>query len=519
MSINSQSSTFSPPQYPPSACLLPPAGGASLGIYAETYSPSGTARVTAEGEVIDAPRDSRTARAERYALKMAAHRLLPRSHRTTKCMHWRLPDKQLQVLRGATTDRAFFHGLQVCAMPWTCPVCAAKISERRRHEVAHAIKQAELLGWRVRLLTLTVPHGMGDDVASIVDRMSKAWTRLWQGKAGVQLNHGLCLMGHIRALEVTHGANGFHPHFHALMFYHPDHTKAAVWAGLPATWQRVAVRAGLPEPSLEHGCRVDDGDKAAAYVSKGVWGLESELTKGHVKKGRKGSRTPFDLLRDYRDGDKHAGALWRVYVDAFEGRRQLYWSNGLRKRLALSELSDDEICNKPDDERSLVLAIITDEQWSQIYRRRMLSAVLDLAEVSVDALRRFLEWLIPIEGKCDAPGTRRCGTATGIFGRFVHTIRRPGASGTGASRRNAKSSSRPGPAGSMSGSTVVSSPIQAGAKGNGRWKTTSAWSGSGRASRAGFSAQLERKKSKASASARHDAEGINAFPGVRPLPL
>jgi len=326
---------------------------------------------------------------------MAAHRLLPRDHRTTKCMHWRLPKQQLQVLRGATSDRAFFHGLQVCAMPWTCPVCAAKISERRRHEVAHAIKQAAVLGLRVRLLTLTVPHGLGDDVSVIVDRMTKAWTRLWQGRQGVELRDALGLFGHIRALEVTHGANGFHPHFHALLFYHPDQTNGAAWGKLPSRWQTVAVRAGLPMPSWAHGCRVDEGDKAASYVSKGVWGLESEVTKGHVKKGSNGSRSPFDLLRDYRAGDKRSGALWRVYVDAFEGRRQLYWSNGLRKLLALSELSDEEICNKPDDEHSLLLALITDEQWQLIYRRRMMSAILDLAEVSVDALHRFLQWLVP----------------------------------------------------------------------------------------------------------------------------
>ena len=97
-------------------------------------------------------------------------------------MHWRLPDHEVQVQKGATTDKAFYHGLQVCAMPWTCPVCASKISERRRHEVAKAIKQAEALGLQVFLLTLTVPHGLGDDVNEILDKMMSAWKRLWQGK-------------------------------------------------------------------------------------------------------------------------------------------------------------------------------------------------------------------------------------------------------------------------------------------------------------------------------------------------
>ncbi len=364
-----------------------------LGIYAETLSPSGTARVTADGEILDLPRDSRTARAERFGLKSAANRLLPKDHRTTKCMRWRLPKLEIQVLKGAKTDRAFYHGLQVCAMPWTCPVCASKISERRRQEVAYGMKQAEALGLQVFLLTLTVPHGLGDDVGDIVGKMQAAWSRLWIGKAGVALRNALGLFGHIRALEVTYGDNGFHPHFHALLFFHPQQTTAAGWASLPSRWQQVAVRSGLPAPSLERGCQIDGGDKAANYVTKGVWGLESEVTKGHVKIGKKGSRTPLDLLKGFMQGDTKAGALWRVYASAFEGKRQLYWSNGFKKLLSVAEFSDDEIANRPEDEPALLLAQISDMQWKAIYRRKLESTILDLAESSPDALRFFLQSL------------------------------------------------------------------------------------------------------------------------------
>ena len=392
------------------------AEGVPLGIYAENYSTSTTARVSedsakylwagvndgsgeikpfelVDGKLVDASRNSGTARAERYALKSAARRLLPKDHRTTKCMHWRLPDHEIQVLKGATTNKAFYNGLQVCAMPWTCPVCASKISERRRQEVAKAIKQAEALGLQVFLLTLTVPHGLGDDVNEILDKMMAAWKRLWQGRQGMELRNALGLFGHIRALEVTHGENGFHPHFHALLFFHPQQTTPAGWGMLLPRWQSVAVRSGLPRPSDSHGCRIDDGKKAASYVSKGVWGLESEVTKGHVKTGKKGSRTPFDLLKAFMLGDKAAGALWRVYVDAFTGRRQLHWSVGLKKLLSIADLSDDEIVNKPEDEQALLLASITDEQWRIIYKRKQESAVLDLAEISADVLRLFLEQL------------------------------------------------------------------------------------------------------------------------------
>lgn len=385
-------------------------------IYAETYSPpfaesdsqvdssilwGRTDDDTGEikpfelvrGKIVPAGRDSRTARAERFVLKAAARRLLPKDHRTTKCMHWRLPNMETQVLKGATKGKAFYHGLQVCAMPWTCPVCASKISERRRHEVAKAIKQAEALGLQVFLLTLTIPHGIGDDVADMLNKMTKAWTSLWQGKAGMKLRESLGLFGHIRALETTYGQNGFHPHFHALLFFHPQQTSGAGWGSLGPRWQKACVKAGLPMPDLAHGCRIDGGDKAANYVSKGVWGLESEVTKGHIKSGRKDSRTPFDLLRDYVAGDKQAGAIWRSYVDAFQGRRQLYWSNGLKKLLAIAELSDEEIANKPEEEPALLLATITDEQWRIIFRRHLESTILDLAEVSPDAMRLFIQGL------------------------------------------------------------------------------------------------------------------------------
>lgn len=367
------------------------AGTPPLGIYAKSYSPP--PQIDREtGEVLaDQRRDLRSLRAERWALKSAANRLLPKGHRTTKCHRWRLPSRQIEVMRGADTGRAFYHGLQVCSSVWCCPVCASKISERRRVELAGAVATARAMGWQVYLLTLTVPHGLGDDVALMLDQMMKAWSKLNQGNSGEKLRKRIGLQGTVRALEVTHGANGFHPHFHALLFLDTDQTPEEVRQIISPRWQAVAQRAGLPCPSDAHGCRVDGGEKAAAYVAKGSgWGLESELTKGHQKRGKCGSRTPWDLLRDYLDGDKQAGALFRVYAEAFQGRRQLYWSIGLKKRLGAVEFTDEELANRPDDMPVLALAQITDDQWLAIRRLHLESAVLDLAETDPHACRTFV---------------------------------------------------------------------------------------------------------------------------------
>jgi len=338
--------------------------------------------------------DHRQLRAERWALKSAAHLLLPADHRTTKCHKWRVPKQEIQVHRGGDHGRAFYKGLQVCASVWCCPVCASKISERRRVELAGAVVTAKAMGWKVYLLTLTVPHGLGDDVKVILAGMSAGWSKMNQGRQGVENRKLLSLRGTVRALEVTHGANGFHPHFHALLFLDTDLNPHQVQAVFSPLWQKVAVRSGLPRPSDLHGCQVDDGEKAAAYVSKGAgWGLESELTKGHLKHGKKGSRTPWDLLRDYSEGDRKAGALFSVYASAFHGRRQLYWSDGLKKLLAVQDCTDDELAHQEDEQAALLLARITDPQWKAVRSLHFESVVLDLAETSPDALRSFLEGL------------------------------------------------------------------------------------------------------------------------------
>ena len=369
----------------------------ALGIYAGNPSPpsqplAGVDKTT--GEIPAPARDLRASRAERFILKAMAGRLLPQGSRTSKCMRWRVPNRDMQVVYSPAYQKANFQGLQVCASPWACPVCASKIAERRRVEVAAAIATAKASGLTVELLTLTFPHGLGDDLGTITSAALKAYSKLFSGKAGCKLRERIDLQGTIRALEVTHGENGWHPHFHVLMFSGRgvSVTSDQVQADIALRWQNVCVSSGLPRPSLSHGCRVDGGDKAAGYVAKGAtWGLESELTRGQAKiaKGRKG-RSPFALLRDYADGDKQAGALFSEYARVFEGKRQLVWSNGLKRRFAVSEVSDDELANAIDDTPTRRLALLTDDQWRLIYRARLESVVLDLAELAPESLAGFL---------------------------------------------------------------------------------------------------------------------------------
>src|SRR5690606_3133154 len=99
----------------------------------------------------------------------------------------------------------------------------------------------------------------------------------------------------IRSFELTYGRNGWHPHFHILMFTDRFYQESGHTDTLTQLWIKSCIRAGLAAPSMEHGLDLRDGTYAEKYVSK--WGLEQEMTKGHIKQGRNGSFTPFDLLQ------------------------------------------------------------------------------------------------------------------------------------------------------------------------------------------------------------------------------
>lgn len=370
--------------------------GRRLGIYAKTeasHEPRGLQVNHETGEIVGLTPDPRLARAERFALKSVVNRLLPTS-RTSKCMRWRLPRAAVQIHKSVEHGKAFYSGLQVCASVWACPVCAAKISERRRVELATAIAQAKAKNLCVKLYTLTVPHGAGDDLRLLVKQLLSAWRRTTTGRAGKEFRKLFQIEGTIRAFEVTHGANGFHPHLHVLVFSKVHSDNATPERMFGALWRDACVKEGLREPSEAHGCRVDDGTYAAAYASK--WGLESELTKANTKKGREGSMTPWDFLRavfDKSEGWERCAHLFRTYAEAFKGQRQLYWSNGLRSLLEVSiEATDEEVAAAQEDNAHL-LAELTDDQWRAVLATKSEALVLDVAEDRPEALFPLLETL------------------------------------------------------------------------------------------------------------------------------
>lgn len=332
-------------------------------------------------------------RAERWRLKFAADEL--RGGRQRACHRARQSkDRPVTVEMGAR-KRAYWGGVQVCGSVWGCPLCAASISERRRLDLAEAIVAANVQGLQVVLMTLTIRHGVGDDVRDMLRRMSDARRRMTSGRRGVAWRIAVGLRGSVRALEVTHGVNGWHPHYHILLFLGPHRlTLEQIAAGYGERWIAACVKAGLPAPLPGVACTVQDGMWASAYVSK--WGLPEELAKAHVKHARaRVGRTPMDLLRAYADdGDVRAGELWREYAAAFKGQRQLWWSRGLRAMLGLPDVLPDEEAAQVDEAGAEVLAVVTEYQRRALANAQALGAVLDVAETNREMLPIYIQGIV-----------------------------------------------------------------------------------------------------------------------------
>lgn len=387
---------------------IPPASGGRLGIYTRTASTPVNTRVrdnqgarfdyTSSGDVaVDLEGLRRAARAERWRLKWAADKL--RDGRQRACHRVRQSeDKGVTIEVGTLPGdvrRAYYGGLVACGSVWGCPLCASKIAAGRRVEVQAAMDAAQRQGLRVLLLTLTVRHGLGDDVRDVLARMRAAWRRYTGDRQAKAVRAAAGLVGTIRALEVTYGDNGWHPHYHVLLFVRGDQTPEEMQRAWAPVWCKICVSCGLPEPVQSVACTIQDGSRAAQYVSK--WGLAEELALAHLKRARaRAGRTPWDLLRAYADGDAQAGRLWVEYAAAFKGQRQLYWSNGLRALLGVGTGHSDQELADAVDHDSIVLASLSDMQWRAVVYTQSHCEILEMAETAPDRLQMALDSMVKL---------------------------------------------------------------------------------------------------------------------------
>lgn len=271
--------------------------------------------------------------------------------------------------RNTATSKAGFRGLKSCGNLWVCPVCSARISAKRQGELNDLLAGARAAGHSVLMLTQTFQHKRGDSLPVILAAFKAAQERFrqrrdWKALRGV-------IVGTVSALELTHGRNGWHPHGHILLVVKGD--PAAAFGsvnGLRSGWLAALKSAGLNGGKA--AWQLQDASAAGDYIAK--WGAGEELALHGAKSGRDGSRTPFAILADARDGCRASSALFAEYAAAMVGKRQLVWSNGLKALFGIGETSDADAAQEaePADVPSLeTLRTWALAAWREARRRRV----------------------------------------------------------------------------------------------------------------------------------------------------
>lgn len=267
----------------------------------------------------------------------------------------------IAVKRSAQGARAHYVDVLLCGHIHDCPCCSVKLRAERGARI-EAMLRAEPERWR--MLSLTIRHYAGDDLEVLQKAFAKAYARHKRGRpAQRDWSH---IGGTCRTWEHTHGAAGWHPHSHTLVYdEHPGEldngwrrctscqwegprphadrgrdahcprcARAALkvwspWVQREAERWQCAVRAELGErhvPDLVHGVDLTEVARArdiGRYLAK--MGLGPELAAGAEKRARlKSSRSPWQIAEDLaHEGEERDAALWGQYVRATKGRRAI----------------------------------------------------------------------------------------------------------------------------------------------------------------------------------------------------
>lgn len=310
-----------------------------------------------------------------FLLQDQAANLLPKE-RVRKCRRNRIDkNKPVSVMFNENRGKAHYGNLQICGSIWSCPVCAKQITENRRHELRKGIDTWKTLhSGSVYLLTLTFSHSPNQSLKMLLEGQRKAMKRFYETTRVRAIFEKLGVDKKIKGLEVTYGQNGWHPHNHILMLAtHHDLRFKDYKNELSELWIKACIKSGLNAPSMQHGLDLRNGYYAEQYIAK--WGLEHELTKGHIKKGRNGGFTPFDLLnlsiQDQEIYGKKPSKLFQEFAIAMKGSRQLVWSRGLKPFLQIEEKTDEELAEETE-KTSITLTTVEELVFSLLckYQKR-----------------------------------------------------------------------------------------------------------------------------------------------------
>lgn len=302
--------------------------------------------------------------------------------------------------------RAWAAGLRTCGSSWACPVCSPAVAEDRAEALERVVARLWALGWRVAHVVFTVRHTRGESLAEVFGALSQAWRRVISHRRVKALLSG---WEWHRGVEITWGANGWHPHIHLLLLAPPWADPHALEEPLWEAWREAVEAVGwAPSSRGAYVYQVPDEEADVVAVARyqEKWGLTHEAAGGPLKK-EGGGLTPWELLgvagvevlegeegvplilREFcghalQDASRrnltpeHAAILWIEYVQETKGRKR---STASRNLQALLRAELEALEQERAQARLLEIVHLKRDVYLHLLHRMRLAQLLHWAEV------------------------------------------------------------------------------------------------------------------------------------------
>ena len=338
---------------------------------------------------------------ERYALRDDLRKFTTKE-RIHGCGLYKVEGNGVVKLKGHhETGSSFFTGVQRCGYAQFCPVCGAKIAHGRAAEIAEGVEFALRNGYGVMHLTLTVSHGRHNTLSEMRDLLPRAWAFVTSGRGWTRLKKEYGLCGFIRAWDDTWGEeNGWHPHFHNLLFTEKPLTARQLdelHSLIFARWESFVASQGYEKPAPEWTRldRITSQKGIGRYLNKLSLNIGNELTRTDLKKAKEGSRlNHWQILKGVAlTGEADLYDLWMEWEEVMGGVQLVRWSNGLKARFGITERTDKEIAEA--EESYTWERVLNDWEWDLLTKHAHHIPLLHscIRTHGPEAVDPFFDWL------------------------------------------------------------------------------------------------------------------------------
>lgn len=237
------------------------------------------------------------------------------------------------------------------------------------------------------MVTHTLRHTQAMPLQATISALLEAYRKFTSGAPYQRLKTRYGLFGAIKALEITYGQNGWHPHLHVLNLLDVKPDMGKLETDLWKRWQSQVEAQQYEAEKVAFNVR--EGDKAVSeYIAKyghmpsdTRWSVENEVSRQPLKKARAGL-SPFDMVLALGvdsisfDAKRWLVSLLREYRDAMERKHQLQFSRSITALMKPD--SDTEIVQAEGSEYD-VIAVLQEQHWLKVLRAGKRGELLRLA--------------------------------------------------------------------------------------------------------------------------------------------